>query len=686
MTDKWIIGNPDKKAVSELSVKGGISLPAAMALVSQGIDTIEKAAEFFRQNGGEDENKASPFASPFDISEMDTAVDIINNAVDNARSICIYGDYDCDGVTASAILYDYLSGIGADVSVHINERAQGFGMNSDVIRELHEKGTELIITVDNGISCVEEALLCRELGIDLIITDHHRPGVVIPQANAVVNPHLDSRETPFSNLCGCGVALKLICALEDGNMELAAERYSDLAAIATVADVVPLTGENREIVRQGLHYLENTENPGLRLLVEKAGLKAPYTARSVAFGIAPRINAAGRIGSPMDAFRMLTAVSPQEADELCEKVCSLNAQRKSLENAVMNDIYRAVGNDPSLLDRRVAVFSGKDWHHGVIGIAAARCTELFRLPAFLMSEEPDGSLRGSARSVGEFNVFDALSFCGDCLTKFGGHKGAGGFSLEAGRLDEFTCRLQQFAASLPAVPRNELNICGVITPDCLTVENVEGLNILEPFGEGCPRPLFMITGCTVEEIQPLSEGRHTRLMLKKDGISFTGLMFGTSPRMAGCVRGDAVNIIADPQINIYGGKKSVSLKVAGLRQSGVNQQRILCAEDTWHAFRRGDTLEDKVIASINPDRPALVKVYNAVRAYGGSVISIYSKVMNDVNLCKLLICLDIFEESGLIRFDRIAFTADIVSDAPKADVFSAPTAKKLAAYGVSTPL
>ncbi|MDE6593098.1 MAG: single-stranded-DNA-specific exonuclease RecJ, partial [Oscillospiraceae bacterium] len=454
MISKWIIGSNDEKTVRELAARGGISPLAAAALVSMGYDTLEKAAAFFGQEGDNDDSDdgysilSAGLSDPMTIKDMDKACEIISEAVETGESICVYGDYDCDGITATTLLVNYLGDMGAQVIPYINERSEGYGMNCGAVRKLHEQGVGLIVTVDNGISCHEEAELCRELGIKLVITDHHMPGDKLPCAAAVVDPHRADCPSVYKNYCGCGIALMLVAALE-GDMDVAVEQYSDLAAIATIADIVPLDGENRIIVRHGLHFLENTENAGLAALMEKAGLKKPYNSRQVAFGIAPRLNAAGRIGSPLDALAMLGADDPEDAEELSEKVCILNSRRKEIENSIMADIINILEGSPGILEKRVLVIRGRGWDHGVIGIAASRVVEKFGKPVFLMSEEEGGEmLRGSARWAEGFDVFGALSFCGELLDKFGGHKGAGGFSLKEENFDEFNRRLQEFAEKI----------------------------------------------------------------------------------------------------------------------------------------------------------------------------------------------------------------------------------------------
>lgn len=681
MIKKWLIKSPDENAVKELSAKGGLTLPAARTLVSAGIDTMDKAARFFGQS--EETDFDMGFSDPFLIRDMEKACELLNEAVDSGELICVYGDYDCDGVTATAVLSGYLTDIGGNVITYINERSEGYGMNLEAVRKLHEQGVSLIVTVDNGISACDEAALCKELGITLIITDHHQPRETLPEAAAVVDPHRPDCPSFYKDYCGCGLALKLIAAMEGGDMERAVEQYSDLAAIATVADVVPLTGENREIVRYGLHYLENTENVGLSSLIEKSGLKAPFTSTSAAFTLAPRINAAGRIGSPSDALKLLLSETPEEAEEYAEKVCALNTERKEFENRIIADIAAQIKADSTLLDGRVLVFKGNGWHHGVIGIAAARCVEKFGKPVFLMSaDEGETELRGSARSIEGLNVFKALSFAEDTLTKFGGHSGAGGFSLEADKFPMFKQKLLEYAGmqaaeGIPCVP--SIQVSGAISPSELTVQGVKGLTVLEPFGEGNPRPVFLLQGCRIDDIISLSNGAHTKLSVSGGGTQLTGLMFGTKTDEFPLKRGDEANLLISPEINSYNGKESVSLRITDIRRKGLNQQKLIAAEETYYMFRRGEKLDSRLIPLMIPERADLASVYKAAGRQRLSPMGLFSRLETEMNYCKFLLCLDIFSESGLMEFDRCAEKVHIIPGAPKANTELAPTMQRLKA-------
>lgn len=686
MITKWIINTPDDKAVTELCQKGGLSAPAAKALVSRGIDSVEKAADFFGQDTDDDEyeefrNFGKGFSDPDLIADMDKACELITSAIDNGELICVYGDYDCDGVTATAVLVSYLRDIGADVTYYINERSEGYGMNCEAVKKLHSKGVRTIITVDNGISAIAEAELCSELGITLIVTDHHQPGDKLPCADAVIDPHRADCRSPYKHFCGCGVVLKFIAAMEGGDMQCAIEQYSDLAAIATIGDIVSLTGENREIVKHGLHFLENTENLGLQALIAKAGLTPPYNASSIAFGIVPRINAAGRIGSPSEALELLLAEDEETAMSLAEKICRLNVERKSYENAVMEDIAAQIKQNPDILDKRVLVFSGEGWHHGVIGIAAAHCVEKFGRPVFLMSaNEGETEVRGSARSIEGFNIFSALTACSEILSKYGGHSGAGGFSLTGDNVRKFDALLNEYArkaAESTGSPRRTITASGILSPADLTIEATEGLSVLEPFGEGNPHPVFLLSDSVIKEIIPVSNGAHTKLMISAGSTVLAGLMFGTRTADFPFKAGDEVNLIVSPELNRYNGKTSVNLRISDIRRKGLNQQKLIAAEDTYYALRRGEPIDSKLIAHITPERSDLTAVYKALGKDTLSPLSLYGTLSSQMNYCKLLVCLDIFAESGLVLFDRSAQLASIIPNAPKADTEKSPTMIRL---------
>lgn len=650
---KWIIGNPDSTLSRKISSGSDLSPLCADVLVSRGITDLNGAAELIRTESLE---------SPFAVKDMEQAAEYINQAVEEEKRICIYGDYDCDGITSTVMLYSYLECIGADVSYYIPERSEGYGLNEQSVRKLADDGIELIITVDNGISAIEEARLIKELGMELIVTDHHQPGDELPEALAVVNPHRKDCPSAFKPLCGAGVVLKLIAALDGGDYETAVEQFGDLAAIGTVADIVSLTGENRFIVENGLLTIGNTERCGLIELLKLVGImdengecKQQITSDSVAFMLAPRINASGRFGSPSQAFNLLMCDDPDEAAALAEELNDLNTQRKATEEEITEEIFRQINNNPSLLSGRVLVFHGADWHHGVIGIVASKILEKYGKPCFVITEEGDVS-RGSARAFGEFSVFDCLTFCEDILVKFGGHKGAGGFSLKTSDIDEFILKLQQYAASsCSPMPVYTIRADKLLKPDDITVSNVKGLGILEPFGEGNEKPLFALAGAIIEEVIPLSSGIHTKLRLNYGGNQIYALLFRTRADEMAALKGQKYDFIVSLSVNSFRGQTTVDLLVTDFRKSGINQDSFFAAEDAYEKYMRNESLPEAYYKRMCPERSELVKVYSALGENEIMTEQLYMKSdPSKINICKLKICLDVFSELGLIEMDYAA--------------------------------
>ncbi len=666
---KWSIGKPDPNISLKLSRESGLSPLCSSILVSRGIDTLEKAQRFFN---AEQSSDSEPLSDPFLIKDMREAADIILEAVDNGSSICVYGDYDCDGITATAILYSYLECIGANVAYHINMRTDGYGLCEPAIRRLAEDGTQLIVTVDNGISAIKEAALAAELGMTLVITDHHQPGDVLPKADAVVNPHRMDCPSPYKDLCGCGVALKLIAAMDGGSYSAAFEQFSDLAALATVADIVPITGENREIVSKGLHYLENTENLGLQALMEVAKIKKPITSVSAAFSIVPRINASGRFGSAEDAVKLLLTDNPDEAESLAQNLDKLNTERKAAEAVIMNEISERVKNEPELLFKHVLVIYGEGWHHGVIGIVAARLVERFGKPVFILSDDGDEA-RGSARSVDGFSIFDALNHCSDILTKFGGHSGAGGFSVPKEQITAFDDALQSYAESnFEHMPIYSVHADKMITPDELTEDAVKSLSSLEPFGECNKQPIFLIRGARILGITALSQGAHTKLSISYGKLNLSGLMFGQKTAEFPYKNGAVLDMLVYPELNTYNGRTSISLRIHDCRPSKVSQPKYFNAKEAYERWRREGKIESALAERIIPSRDELVAIYKIIASCGqiNGDLLFFRLDENVISYCKLRIALDIFCELGFITYDIFSDSAEIIRNAPKAAIES----------------
>ncbi len=658
---KWIINKPDKAISQKLSVECGITPLCASVLASRGVKTSADAAEQFNVN---------ELSDPFLLKDMKEAVDLINDAVENFTSICIFGDYDCDGISSTAMLFSYLECMGANVMYIIPERDEGYGLNEDTVRKMHEQGIELVITVDNGISAHDEAELIYELGMKLIITDHHQPGETLPRADAIVNPHRKDCMSPFKPLCGAGVVLKLIAAAEGGSYDTALNEYGELAALATIADIVSLTGENRFIVSHGLQLMENSERCGINALIAKSGLKSPITSTAVAFGLAPRINAAGRFGSPSMAARLLLTDDNEEAMLWAEELEKLNTQRKNAENEIIDDVEKKISENPVLTVERVLVLSGHNWHHGIIGIIASRMLERFDKPCFIITIEGD-TAKGSARSFGNFSIFKALEYCSDLLIRHGGHPGAGGFSLETEKIPEFTARLQQFAKeNFDYMPIPDITADSLLLPTDITIENIKGLKVLEPFGEGSRQPIFALGNAIVTEIIPLSNGLHTKLRVNASGKQLEILVFRHSPSELFITSGDKIDIMFSLDINVFAGRESVSIIAKDLRKSGLEQNKYFAARDAYEKYCRNEQLPTAYYNKICPDRNELIPVYKKIASGNYSLDTLYMSFMTELNYCKMMVCVDIFNELGLVHKNSFTHEISAVKNAPKADLES----------------
>lgn len=637
-------------------------------LLRRGIATMEDARGFFT---------CESLSDPLEMRDMERAAQVVREALDEGLRITVYGDYDCDGVTSTVMLYSYLEAQGAQVDFYIPDRSEGYGMNIPALKKLLDGGTELIITVDNGVSATEEAEYIRSRGARLVITDHHQPPQELPVCEACVDPHRADDSSSFKDLCGAGVVLKLLCALEDE--EFVMEQYADLAAIGTIGDVMPLRGENRYIVRRGLESIQTAQNLGLSRLIRAAGYSPEsMTAGALSFYICPRINAAGRIAAgagrsgAAKAARLLLADTPESASRLSDEMILLNDKRREAEAQIMADIDRLLAADPSLLWQRVLVVSGSRWNHGVVGIACARLMERYGKPVFIIAEE-DGEGRGSARSIEGFSVHRALSACADLLTKFGGHPKAGGFSLPKQNIEEFRRRLLDFArdnyARMP-----DAEVCADMETSCaaLTLENVSMLERLEPFGEGNRQPLFLLKGCTVRSVRALKGGKYTSFEVESGGKTLKALTFKIPFARFFAGVGSRVDIIAHAEVNEYNGAKSVNLKVQELRPSDFAEDRFFAASHVYEQLRRGESCDPRLAPRVVPqDRAALMSIYDAVKKTGGQMSAEEMCVYGcGINYCMLRITLDAFAEAGMIELDADAQSARIVPVKQKTDLFA----------------
>ena len=600
---KWHIAPAEEADIRRLGEAGYPQL-VSQVLAARGISTAEEAAAFLER--GRDLT-----CSPFLMKDMDRAVECISRAIGQGLRMAVFGDYDVDGITATVILVDYLKSRGVDVLHYIPRRIEdGYGLGQDAIRSLHEQGVELLITVDCGITGVEEVDFAASLGMDVVITDHHECKDTLPRAVAVVDPHRPDCTYPFPYLAGCGVALKLVLALGGPDRENALfARYCTLAAIGTVADVMRMEGENRTIVSCGLAALPHTDFVGIHALLKEAGLLGkPITSIQIGFVLSPRINAAGRMGAADLAADLLQETDPAKAEELAKQLCDLNRERQAVEQAICAD---AVAQIEKLRpeERNALVLSSEDWHQGVVGIVASRIAEEYACPTFLICLDGEHG-KASSRSHGGFNLFASLSALSPLLESYGGHELAAGFTISRANIPEFRRQICALAAQYYTddVPRTVLDVDCAVSPELLTLHNVDSLQMLEPCGNGCPKPVLMLTGLTLEHIQSVGNGRHLRLRLSRGRFVLNAIYFSVQQEGDSFREGDLVDVAFTPQVNEFRGNRSVQLNVVDIRPAcPVECCQELC---DYRAMRSG-RLTAEGAERLLPDR----KIQGAVWRY-----------------------------------------------------------------------
>ena len=675
LMNQWSVREPDAVKISDIVRKTDLGKTVASVLVARGYGSVDEIAEFLEEK---------ELSSPYLIRDMQAAAEYILEAVEEGKRICVYGDYDCDGIMSTVMLYSYLSLTGADVTYYIPEREEGYGLNENRIRKIAEEGTDLIITVDNGIASVKEAELIKELGMELVVTDHHQPSDEIPDAVAVVDPHRKDCHSPYKNLCGAGVTLKLIAAMEGGDYEVALEQFGEYAALATIADVMTLDGENRYIVRRGLEYLKNTENCGLRALMREVKL-APekINSTSVAFNINPKINVAGRMSSPTRAVKLFLSEDEDEATEIARELIECVSERKRYEVEALSEIDEKINKYPEILNDRVLIFYGNDWHHGVSGLVSAKITDRYGKPSCIISVS-DGMARGSARTVQGFSLFNALSSCSEIYEKFGGHTGACGFSLKEEKIDEFIKRINLYARENHNIMPSPVIIADkYLEKEDMTLSSVKGLSVLEPFGEGNPEPLFLAPEVAIEEKVLFAE-KHLKLKLSYKGTSFYTKLWNTLPSEFPFAIGDKIDLILTLDINVWNDKETVEYSIKDYRKSGLSQEKYMNAKHYYESYRLGEGISPKLRPIIVPDREDFVAVYKALSSYksafekGKPIDSLFAEVFSDkLNYFKFRIILDSFEELSLARVDYAKRMVYLLKTEKKVDLESAEALKKI---------
>ena len=661
----WQVNKVDKALAASLAETHTLFPMASLIASSRGIDTDEKIRSFFF-----DELELS---SPWDFPDMDKAVETLSAALENFDRIAVFGDYDADGITATALLYSYLSDQGADVMCKIPDRSEGYGLKCSDVDYFAEQGVKLIVTVDCGISNIEEAEYAKKMDIKMVVTDHHRVGDVLPDCCAVVDPYREDCTCPFNSFAGVGVVFKLLCAMEDSDYDFVLDAYSDIIALGTIGDVMPLIDENRYIVRRGVEMINNSERFGINSLREVAGYsKKRMSAGALAFTLIPRINAAGRMGSPSRALNLLLCEEPSVSDDIAEEIDSANIRRHNVEIEILDEIKEKFKAEPLLKYDRVLVVDGENWPNGIIGIVAAKLVELYGKPAIVIARD-GAEARGSGRSFEGFSLYDAIKAASDCLDHFGGHTLAAGIGLKCENIDYFRRKINAYAASLGEEKFPVLNIDCRLNPAAVNKELLDALSTLEPFGAGNPVPVFGLFNMKIDGVQAVSEGKHIRLMLSKGDTKLSAMRFGVSPHEFSFKKGDTVDLAVTVEPNEYLGEIRPSVHIKAVRGTGMDDMSVLKGFSLYEKIKRREALTNEEKSFARPAREFMLDVFKFIKANGGWKYDIetlcYRLGDNGTQLCKVAVSLDamlelnvlVRDENGTICLPKVSVKADLSS-------------------------
>lgn len=655
--------------VSAISSALGVSSVCAKLLYQRGYKTVESAEDFIQKNG-------LSIYDPFRLADMKKAAERIMKAVRDNEHVAVYGDYDVDGVSATAVLYLYLEELAPNMELgyYIPDRfAEGYGMSTAAIDMLAEKGVTLIVTVDTGITAIEEIKHAQEIGIDVVVTDHHECREELPDAYAVVNPHRKDSEYPFRELAGVGVAFKLITAMEmlrvsDKTQAIrnVYEKYADLVTLGTIADVMPMVDENRNIIHFGLLKIKKNPRPGIRALLEKAGTSpAKCGTTSISFGVAPRINAAGRMSHASRALELMLLSDDDDeatADALADVLCEYNKARQDEEQRILDQVYATIEETHDFENDRVIVVSGENWHSGVIGIVASKVVEKYGFPAVLITfddEENHGSSfdvgRGSGRSVSGVNLVEVLGAASEYLVKFGGHELAAGLSLTRADVDDFKRAVNDYVRSI----ENEDMWVTAVEADCeleaadINKKCAEDISLLEPFGISNPTPVFFMRDVNIVSSKSLKAGKHIKFVLEKDGTGIEAIMFNADYEVFNYNIGEKLDIMFNLDINEYNGYKSVQLIIREIRKAESVEKRLETEKKRYEEIIGGAKFASN--EPVIPSRDEFAAVYKALKFGDDGCVSesrLHAVSGGNINRIKLYIILDVLNETGLCNISR----------------------------------
>ena len=634
---KWIVSSVDKQLAKELSSECEVEPIVALIAASRGYSDVCELEQFISDE--------PVFSDPYQMKDIVFAADVINDSINNGEKIAVYGDYDCDGVTATAILISYLKSRNADCIYYIPDRfSEGYGMNKNAIKVLKDQNIDLIITVDNGIVSFEEIDFAKSLGMKVIVTDHHTPKDVLPNAVAIINPHRKDCPSEFKEICGAEVAFRLVCVLEGKEPEELIFDYADILSVGVIADVMPLTLENRSIVKCGIDKIKNDANIGISSLLNMAGISRDNIDSSkITFGICPRINAAGRMGKADRAVELLITKDKMLALRLADEIDKENSLRQQIEKNIFSEATLIIEKN-NLKNDRVIVVNGENWHHGVIGIVASKICDKYGAPSIVISSE-NGISTGSARSIEGFNIYDAINTCNDILLKFGGHSLAAGITLNTVDIDKFRHKVNKYAYNLDYVaPTVTLDF--KLNPSALSLDLAFSLSVLEPYGVGNKTPLFGLFGVKIERITPIGDNKHLRLLFSKNDSSFQALLFGASTNTFCFDVGDIVDLAVNVDANCYKGEYSVSVLIKAIRMSGTDDSKLFCDLSNFKNYSVGRSFNPE---NLVPTRVEVGKVYSYIGNNPSVEEKIKYKFINDLGIGKTLISLKVLRELSLIE-------------------------------------
>lgn len=649
----WSVAKVNKERAIAMASKLEIPPLLAMMLDIRGITKEEDVINFLQEN--------KDFSDPFLMKDMDKAVERITTAVENGEKICVYGDYDADGVTSTSLLYSYLrDSLGADVMFYIPTRTgEGYGMNKSAVDKIHSLGVTLIITVDNGISAREEIDYANSLDIDTVITDHHMPSGAIPKAVAVVNAHQKDDKSPFKDFSGVGVAFKLVMAIEGeyADVDSLLENFSDIATLGTIGDIVPLVGENRTLVKNGLRHIQNSDRIGINAMKQESGIaEKEINSSNVAFTLVPRINAGGRLGSSEKSVNLLLTEDEDEAVTIADKLGMDNRERQSIEKEILASIDEEVRRTPNIVNDKILVFAGKGWHQGVVGIAASRIKDIYDKPTIIIGIDDDGVARGSGRSVEGFSLCDAVFACSEHLTHFGGHPMAVGISLEREKINDFRKAINAYCKDIK-MPYNILHIDCKLNPNQLDLSILDCLSYIEPCGASNPSPIFGLYNMTVIATKEIGNGKHMRITLSRGQgqVPVYAVYFNHNFQSCSYRNGDIVDVAVSLDRNIYNGQENLSVIIKDIKYSQSNNEELIDSERIFDKFAKRYKLTKNEVMSILPTRNDFAYVYRFLKQNKGFIYGEYALVnaLNyKISMGKLIVILYSMKELGLINWQQ----------------------------------